>query len=603
MSQGYKERCLITDNCIAMWSFDGDTFDRVSHLPLQNYIIDEVDNQSPGEVVHEQPSYQDLTVGRPSLITLEQSNQYSMLVGSIGLTTHALPWPKSYIRVPHTNAFSFPEFGSFSVEFVFTKADESAFQTWLNPYYTWSKKGPIIRKKGVFEIRTSIGSYDNLEVIGPLGTATISEADANFFDKPCHVVLVWNVTQVDEFEYSGTQTVYVNNRKFYSSSSTYFDETFPTTNITADIEIGGTSESPIPASKNYDDRNTSKLKLDQVCIYGYGLTEDTVTLHYRKIHSYRDMVLIENPKGYWDFADEYNETISYVVPDVGTVKGYFRGSVYREVAGPTQLTTATCMELSTNSYFHFETLSSYSCYTPYSSLAADYSLDFWFNCASGNSSTIWSQRGITSGTSNDGLDIMINTYDNSLATGAIQVRERRGVQIQSYGEWNDGKWHHLAVTRSSSRIVLYIDGEIITSQSVTSRASVGSPGQMFVGGDGYTTNTCSAPLKICQMAFYDYTMTHNQVKARANYETGYEIKGVVTYQGNPIQAQIRFYRSNTGVLVKEIESDVETGEYRAEFLTNSNMDILVFDKYNRNVRYRAFGPVAPSSFEDLPISL
>ncbi len=71
--------------------------------------------------------------------------------------------------------------------------------------------------------------------------------------------------------------------------------------------------------------------------------------------------------------------------------------------------------------------------------------------------------------------------------------------------------------------------------------------------------------------------------------------------GNPVAATLRFYKSNTGELIDEIDSDPVTGEYRKELFNNGNIDIMVFDKYNKNVRYRAYGPVAPAGFDDYPI--
>lgn len=52
-----------------------------------------------------------------------------------------------------------------------------------------------------------------------------------------------------------------------------------------------------------------------------------------------------------------------------------------------------------------------------------------------------------------------------------------------------------------------------------------------------------------------------------------------------------------------MESDPNTGEYEASFYNNSYVDILVFDPNDLSVRYRAYGPVSPSEFDDLPINI
>lgn len=73
--------------------------------------------------------------------------------------------------------------------------------------------------------------------------------------------------------------------------------------------------------------------------------------------------------------------------------------------------------------------------------------------------------------------------------------------------------------------------------------------------------------------------------------------------GVPYRAKLRFYSSYTGEFIQEIESDAETGEYEVSFYNNSHIDILVFDPNDLSVRYRAYGPVTPSEFDDLPINI
>jgi len=199
----------------------------------------------------------------------------------------------------------------------------------------------------------------------------------------------------------------------------------------------------------------------------------------------------------------------------------------------------------------------------------------------------------------DGWLLELNVAGNSYMPGAIQFTERRGISCFSLGNFSDGEWRHLAVRRKGTKIDMLADATPIAT--VTAGVSIlAVPGQlMLFGGDA---RSIAGPGPISNLVIYEYALEDSQIKARSTYNVGYEIKGIVTLQGNPIAATLRFYYSNTGEFIKEIFSDPETGAYRIELYSNRNVDIMVFDKYNKNVRYRAYGPVAPAGFEDFPVS-
>lgn len=596
MSQGYKERCLLTDNAVAMWSFDGDQYDRAAYLPLQTSIIDEVDNQSPAQIQHETPTVPWFTIGRPSLVELEQSNQYSGIFGGSGPIV-GLPqsWPKTYLTVGHTSAFSFPQRGSFSVELIFRKDSESQWITWKNNYYV-SKRSPVIRKTGVFDINTNFGYGETyIQIVGPLATQTIQQSTLDFTAVNVHLVLTWTVEQIAEFEFRGTQRVYANNRLLASSSRQYFDNTYPNTNLSVPIEIGGYSTVP-SGSTEHGDRNGSRLYIDQVSIYGYGLTHDQVSTHYKKIFSYRNMVINEKPDFFWDMAD--TDSANGISADIGGKNGTLYGSYTKGVSGPTKLPTTSAVLFNTSGWMWVPNIGYYGTLDPLKSISGDYTFEFWFSSGATEPGTLLAMQGLTANF--DGWLMEINVGNNQHRQGSIQFSERRGVYCFSDGAYNDSEWHHIAVRRSGSTITMFIDGSAAAT-TTASPTTLDDPGQLIVFSNG--PRSFAGPGRMCYLAIYGYAMQDAQIACRSTYQVGYEIKGIVTLQGNPVQATLRFYYSNTGELIKEIDSDLETGEYRIELYNNRNVDILVFDKYNKNVRYRAYGPVAPSGYEDFPITL
>mgnify|MGYP003554750327 FL=1 len=150
MSAGYKEQCLIEDHAVAMWSFDGDTFEGASGVPLLDYLIDEVDNQNKAWVMADSSGQTPLIIGRPSLVELEPSNQYSLAQGLDAPPAGSAPWPKWYLSVDHSADFNFPNLGSFSVEFVAKKDNENVYGASTGSGF-WSKTTPLNRKTEEFD--------------------------------------------------------------------------------------------------------------------------------------------------------------------------------------------------------------------------------------------------------------------------------------------------------------------------------------------------------------------------------------------------------------------------------------------------------------------
>lgn len=129
----------------------------------------------------------------------------------------------------------------------------------------------------------------------------------------------------------------------------------------------------------------------------------------------------------------------------------------------------------------------------------------------------------------------------------------------------------------------------------------GQPGQLIFMNSMPGQLNCNG--SICKVAYYPYALQANQISSHYTYTVTYRIRGIVTLLGVPYQATLRFYNSYTGEFLQELISDPNTGEYEAIFYNNSNVDILVFSKSDLSVRYRAYGPVTPSEYIDLPVNL
>lgn len=207
--------------------------------------------------------------------------------------------------------------------------------------------------------------------------------------------------------------------------------------------------------------------------------------------------------------------------------------------------------------------------------------------------------------------VQINIRDNSHVVGSLQFSESSDGPVLNSRflndsgnryNLNDDKWHHIAITKQETTGLtsLWLDGNL-NDQKLIPFITVDQPGQLVMMNSmpGYL----DVPGSLNNLAYYHFDLQSQEIKARATYSITYRIRGIVTLLGVPYRARLRFYSSYTGEFIQELDSDVQTGEYMATFYNNSHIDILVFDPYDLSVRYRAYGPVTPSEFDDLPINI
>lgn len=587
MSVGYKQQCIEVDDCLAMWSFDGDSFDEATGKPLNGFIIDEVDNQNPGEIIADSLTDICFTVGNPSMVEMELSNQRSGKFATDRKTGKIPEWPKTYVRVPNSATFSFPEFGSFTVEFIIKKVAESAPS---DGGIYWSKTSPIMSKGGAFSFWSTWGyssSSYHFHGSGPLGNVDLPDLTSGY----SHVVLGWHVVKAAEYEYLGTQTVWVNGRVHDVKTQTYYDAP-PLTSSGSAIEIGGVGAGGV------NNMNSSALYLDQISIYGYGLTDLQVCTHFKKMKTYRNMISLSSPRFYYPCEDTTLETGVNEIGNSTSNRLSMYGAVSKYADGPDAIPSSRSVSIAGTGFLMNNKYDIYSGLTSSITMTSAYTIEFWFKSGAEQAATLFSLQGWDS--SMAGPWFQLNKSGSNFSSGAIQFTEKIGLSLSYAGGLNDYEWHHVAVTRSGNDVALFVDG-IPRGATSGSFVTNGLPSSFLLFGRG--PDEFAGPGNLSHLAIYNYALSDAQIAVRSAFTTKYEIKGVVTLQGNPHPATIRCYYNHNGELIGEYEADELTGEYAIALPTNANVDILVFDKYNKTIRYRAYGPVAPSGYEDLPITL
>jgi hypothetical protein len=600
---GYKT-AVIDDDAASLWSFDGDAFDPTTRLllvPTGNplVIIDEIDNLNPAFLTNDNQEFPGYRLGTPSLVNLEQTDQYSICFGYYGKQVgHPNEWGKAWLTVPNSITYSFPRFGSFSVELLFQK------QSGVKPNCsTWTS--PIISKSGVFSVSyVATTSTGGLVVGHPGGTVSLGStiiSSASITSRVVHFVLVWDVREAPGNSFVGTVTIYANGHIWYTNSYVYQD-TFPTTNVNSSIQIGGSGGTLCSS-------NTEPLYIDQVAIYDRPLTSFEVARHTAKVWGYDDLIRNHFVSRYWTFADLDSPTSTTISANVGSLAGAYQGGrnfgYFRQQLGPPKLFGSQSVYFTNGGMAAFisTTSGSYNA----QAINSDYTYEFWFNVTSVERSVLLAATQLSHPFS--GLLVQLNVRDRVPMVGSLCFSESHtdtvcnSLFLNDNGNrlyYNDGQWHHIVIRRQSDQISLWLDGRKHSQVTNTSK-SVGQPGQITLMNA--SPGMLGASGNISKFSHYTFALQDHLIQNHYSYTTIYRIRGVVTLLGVAYQATLRFYLSASGEFLFEMQSDPQTGEYYAEFPNNAHIDILVFSPGDLSVRYRAYGPVTPAEFDDYPINL
>lgn len=582
---GYKST-IIDDGALALWSFDGDIFDGGSHTSSSLVILDDIDNTNPANLVVDNLTYHGYRLGVPSLVGTEQIGQSACYFGFQGYqSSHPSKYASAYISIPNSSTFDFPNKGSFTVEFLFAKTIETDFMT--RPEHAGlSLIRPIGRKTGMFDVTYrhpwTSSPYLHFDFLD--GQVTYDWAFASYNDKTLHLTMVWDAVETAPFVFVAVASIYINGRKIFTQTKNY-TAAIPLPNNPSSFEFGGRSGA---TNSSLDDRNTSTLKLDQIAVYDYALDKYSVAKHYRKVWNYTEMLKNAKPLYYWPFDD--NETVGTynILPAVGSVVGVGigGGNIQREQTGPSQLPASRSTRFLNNSQADFDQYAGVAL-----SITSDYAIELWFSSTTTSRGTILSSQFKYSPFAGPYIEW------NVLTTGCIRYHETQTNYVDSSTLVSgENKFHHVVVQRVGGAVQIWVDGTMHDERAYASvSASISElylmnslPGNMGVNG-------CLA-----HFALYPFSLQEQEIKMRAEYSTIYKIKGQTLLAGVPYGADLRFYDHITGELLLEEHSNPDNGNYSIDLIDNRLIDIMVFDKNDANVRYRAFGPVTPAETIDTP---
>lgn len=616
---GYKQAIFDLDPKLFL-TFDGDSFEpstgRLSPAVVPKKIIDESGYDNHADLIVDHADYPTYRLGLPSLIDLEPTG-FGFSTGTPSPNVLSPEYfGKSYLVVPHSSDFSFPNRGSYSLIFNFRKEErENLFRYWrVTPEVnTASFSRPYIRKGTVIEIDTvDIWAHSGVTLsfkylTGSTGGTTQTFNYSLSYDQmreSNHFVVSWDVKVGSSALYTATMTIYHNARIIHQATYDYFD-TYPVTNVSSPWEILGDASVP---GYNYEDRQVVMTSIDQFAVISRGLSHDEVSTLYKKSRSYIDMVIHQGATNFWAFNDDS-------IPHITTLKdlatgssrrdgryyGISEGLVFRRMGGPdripgsfsAQFAQGACASVASDTYGS----------APFNP-GGDFTIDGWFR-------TSQIQRGIIISSSSNsrpftGWTLTLGVADGLDAPGRVQLSLSEDQVINSlpFGDngaqisYNDGLWHYFVIRRRSGIVDFFLDAKLQGSIS-TGNQTIGSnaggitfmghhPGDLWVAGN------------IALVSTHTEALSDANIRARNAYGVSWLIQGNTTLEGIPFETDIRTYNHKTGELITETTSSATDGYYKVRLYDNSPVSITAFKKGQSNIRMRTFGPLEPAIFDDDP---
>lgn len=567
-------------------TFDGDAFNANKTLAaVPAVIIDESEFDNNGLLLESGTTFYGHRLDMPSLVLQEPAGR-SISFGYYGRQPGGNPWEKGYIEVPHSSSLAFNDFdGAFSVVFLYKKELNGSYYRANEPgASSASFSRPIISKSGVFNLTVvyQFGNFDYLNLDLPDGKNLRYTLPSDFHGVGHLIAFTWNPVTTDSGKVC-IGTFYVDGVIVATASYPYF-AAFPTTNFATPVYIGGSTTN----TGNFNDRATDSTLFDQVAIFNEALSAGKISRLLRKIYSYQEMILLAKPNNYWPCQDAETPNNSVLVPLVGSSSATGIGGITRftrGVPGPTNIPGSVAASIQNAGQLLLS-----NTFIP---MTQDYTVSFEFAATSNQAALLFTSAGTQRPF--NGITVLLNTFNNQFQSGAIQVQESEDEFASFSGNYNDGQYHTFVIIKRGTVCECWVDGIKRVQFSASSKSSSNNEVSIFSNSPGKR----GTDGKICHIAIYRYALSETQILSQSNFSKIYKIRGAVSLRGAPYKANVRLYSHETGEKIQEIFSDVNTGEYLAELYDGRKIDMMILNPQDQTIKYRVYGPVTPSEYEDL----
>lgn len=607
---GYKQT-IQEHEPLFLITFDGDPYNPATRTltSIPQEFMDESAYGVNALLHNESETYPAYRMGFASLVELEPTDQRATSFGWYGHQPAApTRWPKCFVEVPHQSHMTLEDnLGSFTFSFLMNKAsDESA---WRDVEYAlggaWNSTliRPLIRKAGVFYMwyQDNWTTADRIYVTHPGGTFSMEVPTSWFYGSNHIFTFTWDVTEPVENQFVAVATLYINGHIYLQQTFNY-NFVVPTSTSTAPVEIAGTIN---PGGASFSDRATSSTMLDQIYLLNKALSHDEVCRLVKKARPYDSTIAFAQPNFYWSMSDDGSPAVKTMIDMMGNRNGTYNGNssqIIKESAGPPRVAGANGVYFLNGGTAAVHATSS-GMYVPVFSDGDNFTVEFWARIENVTRSVLLSIQNDDSPF--NGILIQANMRDNVPSPGNIQVSIAQGSYLnnlvlkdngQAYN-FVDSQYHHFCVIRRGLMLELWIDG-VKHAQSEFALNSTTYPGPAQIYLMGMMPGNLNTTGYMSCVAIYNYALDPAEVRMRNTFSLIYKIKGTVTLQGNPHQATIRALKHRTGHLEREVLSESDTGDYEIVLYDGSLIDLMALNKQDINIRYRVYGPIYPTAYED-----
>lgn len=552
--------------------------------------------------------------------------------------TRPFPYESARIEVFHTTTLGMED--EFTISFLFNKRDNDSFfasqryngagdytqpsgwnKTFLRTIFQKGNKVGMFwrhvagnQNQLIFQFPDKSYSF-NIEGSSAQSNDQANRAFANFYNRTFHIVIQRKKIPVGTTLWKTVNIIYVDGVKFLYEESNVTSN--PSTALTtSSIFIGGNAGVFDP--ELCEDRQTSPITIDNFLVYNNQcLTEDQVAQIYKKAFPFVNMIQRWYPLVYAQLDDEPNPNINMntgtltVRPSTAIALQHFGTSVnlIPKSDGSLRLMGLTAMGYRNGGMSRIvNTASSLSTVV---NPSQDWTVQFFASFGS-------SKRGILFAMQNDyypfkGLVIEANAFNDEETEGAIQVKLENGVFLNTIAlepngqpiKYNDDKMRMYTVCRRGNQFEFWLDGTLVASgfanggsmlYDTTYNAS-SSDNTIYLMSKNPNNNFVVG--KMQQLSIYNIAMQPHLIRGISFFFTRMRLNGVVTLQQSPHSATLRFSDHTTGAFVVEGQSSGNDGEYDIDVYSDSYLDLMVFDKTDPNVRYRAFGPIIADEYTDI----
>lgn len=547
------------------------------------------------------------------------------------------PYESARIEVFHSNSLGMED--EFTISFMFNKLNNDNFfasqkydgagdyttpigynKTFLRTIFQKGNKVGLNWRHNASAANSLIFQFPDkaytytIETSASQSNDQISRAFANFYNRTFHIVMQRKKIPVGTALFKTANIIYVDGvRILYEESST---TSTPTTALTtSSIFIGGNAGVFNP--ELCEDRQTSQIKIDNFIIYNNKcLTSDEVMQIYKKVFNYDEMVKRWYPLVYAPLDEDINPNINMntgvlSVSPSSTALQHFGTSAYLtpRVEGSLRLMGATSMQYKNGGMSRI--INTNSVLSTVVNPTLDWTVQFFASFGNSN-------RGVLFAMQNDyypfkGLVIEANTFNGEHQEGSIQVTIEDNIYVNTIAvepngtlvKYNDDKIRLYTICRRDNQLEFWLDGTLIASRYAnggsmlrdTTYNVASSDNTIYLMSKNPDNNYVSGRMQ--QFVMYNIALQEHIIRGLSFFFTRMRLNGIITLQGSPHSATLRFSDHTTGTFIVEGQSNINDGKYDIDIYSDSYLDLMVFDKYDPNVRYRAFGPLIADEYTDI----